>query len=101
MARRRGRSASYTRGGHNKKLSEPQNSALKDYLLMLYHAGTPATLEEVVLASNRLLWYSGSMETVSRRWAPRWLTQEAEFFKTIKSKPIASKRLALHIIEDV
>ena len=52
MVRRWGRPPSSTRGGHNKKLPVPQNQALKDYLLMLYHAGTSATLQEVVVASN-------------------------------------------------
>jgi hypothetical protein len=35
MACRRGRPASYTRGGTNKKLFEPENEALKKYILML------------------------------------------------------------------
>jgi hypothetical protein len=101
MARRRGRPPSNSRGGHNKKLSTPQDSALKDYLLLLYHAGTPANLEQVILAANRLLFYAGSTDTVSRRWAKRWLDRQSEFFKTIKSKPMAAKRLASHVVEDV
>ena len=101
MARRRGRPPSNSRGGHNKKLSTPQDSALKDYLLLLYHAGTSANLEQVVLAANRLLFYAGSTDTVSRRWAKRWLDRQSEFFKTIKSKPMAAKRLASHVVEDV
>ena len=35
MARQRGRPASHTRGGHNKKLLEPEDESLKDYILML------------------------------------------------------------------
>ena len=101
LARRRGRPPSNSRGGHNKKLSLPQDSALIDYLTLLYHAGTPANLEQVVLASNRLLFYSGSTDTVSRRWAKRWLDRHSDFFKTIKSKPIAAKRLAAHVVKDV
>jgi hypothetical protein len=45
MARRRGRPASNTRGGHNKKLENLQDHIVQDYLLMLYHAGTSANLE--------------------------------------------------------
>jgi hypothetical protein len=35
MARWRGRLASHMRGGTNKKLSEPKDKALKEYILML------------------------------------------------------------------
>jgi hypothetical protein len=35
MACRRGRPASHTRGGTNKKLSEPEDEALKEYILIL------------------------------------------------------------------
>jgi hypothetical protein len=35
IARRRGRPTSYTRGGHNKKLAEPEDEALKEYILIL------------------------------------------------------------------
>jgi hypothetical protein len=34
MARRHGRPASHNRGGHNKKLSAPQDDALREYILM-------------------------------------------------------------------
>ena len=45
MARRKGRPSSNMRGGQNKKLSEPQDHALKDYLLMLHWAGTSANMD--------------------------------------------------------
>ena len=67
MARRRGRPSSSTRGGHNQKLQDPQNYAVQDYLTMLHYAGTSANLEALVLAANRVLFYSGSTGTVSRR----------------------------------
>ena len=35
MARRHGRLPSHSRGGQNKKLSAPQDDALKEYILML------------------------------------------------------------------
>jgi hypothetical protein len=67
MARRRGRPASSSRGGHNQKLQEPQDQAVQDYLLMLYHASTSANLEVLILAANKVLFYSGSSDTVSQR----------------------------------
>jgi hypothetical protein len=100
-ARKSGRQPSNSRGGHNKKLSSPQDHALQDYLLVLYHAGTPADLDHLVLASNRLLYYQGLEETVSRRWAKRWITRKSTFWKTLRSKPISAERRKAHIKEDV
>jgi hypothetical protein len=100
-ARKLGQPPSHTRGGQNKKLSEPQDNALQDYLLLLYHAGTPANLEVLILSANRLLYYSGQSETVSWRWAKRWVTRNKEYWKTVKSKPIAVKRGAAHVKEDI
>jgi hypothetical protein len=70
MARRRGRPASNTRGGHNKKLSAPEDSALKDYIFMLYSAGTSANTNETQTAASRLLYYvSGDTKaSISCRW---------------------------------
>ena len=45
--RSKGILASNTRGGNNKKLLEPQNDALKDYLLMCHNLGKSAGIEEV------------------------------------------------------
>jgi len=47
MARRRGRPVSNSRGGHNKKLSVPQDESLRDYLLMLYTSGRSPNLEAI------------------------------------------------------
>jgi len=101
MARRRGRPASNTRGGHNKKLTTPQDSAVKEYLLFLHALGTSPNREVLILASNRVLYYCGSDATVSTRWAKSWLSRNIEWFKTLRSKPISSKRRDAHIIEDV
>ena len=101
MARRRGRPSSSTRGGHNQKLQNPQNHAVQDYLTMLHYAGTSANLEALVLAANRVLFYSGSTGTVSRKWAKRWMIRHTEFFKTLKTKPMHVKRLAAHVVEDI
>jgi len=65
--RRKGRPPSSSRGGHLKKLVEPQDGALKSYLLMLYGCGSPANIDNLILAANRVLFYSRSNETVSQR----------------------------------
>jgi hypothetical protein len=68
---------------------------------MMYYSGKPVNLEHLKLAANRLLYYAGSQETVSNRWAKSWMARESEFFKTLCSKPLSTKRLAAHIVEDV
>jgi hypothetical protein len=68
---------------------------------MLHYAGTSANLEALVLAANRVLFYSGSTSTVLRRWAKRWMIRHTEFLKTLKTKPMHVKRLAAHVVEDV
>ncbi|OCK89347.1 uncharacterized protein K441DRAFT_487004, partial [Cenococcum geophilum 1.58] len=77
MARRRGRPASNTRGGHNKKLAAPQDYALKDYIFMLYGAGTAANLEVIQTATRRLLYYASGDRTslVSQRWIKAWMAR--------------------------
>jgi hypothetical protein len=68
---------------------------------MLHYAGTSANLEALVLAANRVLFYSGSTSTVLQRWAKRWMIRHAEFLKTLKTKPMHVKRLAAYVVEDV
>jgi hypothetical protein len=53
MARRRGRPLSNTRGGHNKKLSAPQDASLKDYCLMLYASRRSPNLDTIQTSANR------------------------------------------------
>jgi hypothetical protein len=99
--RRQGRKSTLTRGGHNKKLSEPQDSAIKAYLLLLFGLGTAANLDNIVIACNRVLYYSGSTESVSRRWAKRWIVRNNDYWKTLRSKPISSKRRDAHKVDDI
>ena len=101
MAWRRGRPSSSTRGGHNQKLQEPQNYAVQDYLTMLHYASTSANLEALVLAANRVLFYSSSTGTVSQKWAKQWMIRYVKFFKTLKTKLMHVKRLVAHVVEDV
>jgi hypothetical protein len=42
LNRRKGIPRSTSRGGHNKKLREPQNTTIKSYLEILYHCGKAA-----------------------------------------------------------
>ena len=103
LRRRAGVPASNSRGGHNKKLNSVQDTALRDYICMLYHCGTPANTEAVLLAANRLLYYSTGdpKKTVSVRWTKAWIKRNSDYIDTLKSKPLSAKRLASHIVEDI
>lgn len=101
MARRRGQTRSNKRGGHNKKLNIPQQQALLDYIDLMFTAGTPINMQEVTRCANHILYWNGCPEKVSKRWAKRWFTRNADIIKTLKSKTIASKRLESHIVDDI
>ena len=68
---------------------------------MLHHASTSANLEALMVAANKVLFYSGETRDVSRRQAKRWMSQNADFFKKLKTKPMHAKRLAAHIVNDI
>jgi hypothetical protein len=51
IAHQRGRPASNTREGHNKKLNIPQNQALRDYPIILTGAGTEANVNSTSVAT--------------------------------------------------
>ncbi|KAI0991782.1 hypothetical protein K3495_g16405 [Podosphaera aphanis] len=95
--RSRGIKLSSSRGGHNKKLSEPDDQALQDYLLLLHYAGTPANLLELEKAANRLLFSKGKGEIVSARWSARRMKYHAGFWKQLRAKPMAAKRKEAHL----
>jgi hypothetical protein len=103
MARQRGRPASNTRGGHNKKLSAPQDEFLRDYIFMLQASGRAADWDVIQSAATRLLYYeTGDSEiSVSSRWTKGWITRNSEFLKPLCEKPLSAKRLGAHIVEDV
>lgn len=103
LARRKGRPHSGTRGGTNKKLSIVQDTALKEYILMLHACGTSPNLDNVRLAANRLLFYeTGDPEkAVSQRWTKAWLRRNSEYLKTLTTKPISTQRLGSHIVEEI
>jgi hypothetical protein len=56
---------------------------------MLYALGTSVNLEVLINVLNRLLYFLGSVETVLRRWAKKWIARNTDFFKTVRLKPIA------------
>ena len=89
--------------GYNKKLNSVQDSALQDYIFMLYSCRTPANTKEVVLAANRLLYYSTSNpeETVSIHWTKAWIKHQHNYLEALKSKPLSVKHLALYIVKDI
>lgn len=96
FARRRGRPASHTRGGHNKKLTTPQDDALKEYILMLQYSGHGANLHEIRAAAERPLYFSNfttgdSNSSVSVRWTKKWMTRQSDFLKAIREKPLSVK----------
>ena len=103
LRRRAGMPPSNSRGGHNKKLNSVQDSALRDYIFMLYSRGTTANTEEVLLAANWLLYYSTGNpdKSVSIRWTKAWIKRQYNYIEALKLKPLSVKRLVLHIVEDI
>jgi hypothetical protein len=99
--RRKDTPPSNTRGGHNKNLAEAREEALKEYLEMLHRNGSPADPSHLILAGNRILYYSASPDTCSKRWAKRWIQRHKGFWKTLKSKPISTERRKAHVQEDI
>jgi DDE superfamily endonuclease len=97
--RLRGIPRSSSRGGHNKKLEEPETKALREYLLMCHTMGRGANIDNTIAAANSILRYQGAEATASKRWAKAWLSREHEFLKTLRSKPLEAKRRASHIKE--
>jgi hypothetical protein len=73
------------RGGHNKKLNEPETKALKGYLLMCHKMGRGAGIESTIAAANTILRYQGSHATAYRRSAKDWLTRNRKWIKTFKT----------------
>jgi hypothetical protein len=103
LRRRQGMPPSNSRGGHNKKLSDVQDIALKEYIFMLHGCGTSATIETIKVAANRLLFYSTGDPSiiVSKRWVRAWIQRHSDFLKPLKTKPISAKRLDSHVVEDI
>ena len=68
MARRRGRPASHTRGGKNKKLLALQDASLRDYCFMLHVSRRNPNLEVIQTAASRLVYYkTGDIDSIVLR----------------------------------
>lgn len=70
---------------------------------MLYSCRTLATLGTVHAAANRLLYYlTGDPDKkVLYRWTKAQTKRNAQYFYTITLKPIAVKRLASYIVDEI
>jgi hypothetical protein len=67
LRRLKGIPPSSSRGGHNKKLAEPENYALREHLLMCYSMGKSAAVDNVIASANSILRCLGLDATVSQR----------------------------------
>jgi hypothetical protein len=56
-----------------------------------------ANIDNTITAANSILRYQGSEATATKRWAKAWLSREADFFKTLRSKALKAKRRASHL----
>ena len=57
LRRIKGVPRSSSRGGHNKKLDEPESKALKEYLLMCHSMGQEAGIDNAIAVANSILCY--------------------------------------------
>ena len=85
LNRRKGIPKSSSRGGQNKKLSEPADESLKEYLSMLFYMGRPANKKILVRAANSILRAQGVNSTCSRRWATNWIKRNHTYFRTLRA----------------
>jgi hypothetical protein len=99
--RHHGYPPSSSRGGHNKKMTVPQDAALIDHIYMCWALGKSATLDIVIASANSILRCSGAQETVSRRWAKSWLSRHSDELKALRSKPLSIERRGSHIREEI
>ena len=65
--RMKGVPRSSSRGGHNKKLDEPETIALREYLLMYYRIRRLASIDNTITIANSILCYQG-LEAIASRW---------------------------------
>jgi hypothetical protein len=98
---------SNTRGGHNKKLGEVEDDALKSHIEMCKATGRAANEEHILASANSILRCNGARDeegllvTVSKRWVKRWIKRNQEWLIKIKEKPLSAKRHESHKKEDI
>jgi hypothetical protein len=98
--RLKGHSPGNARGGHNARLSPPEDAGLKKYLAFLTRIGMPPSKRDVVTAANYILEHQGK-DRVSKDWARRWLHCNKSLYKSLRSKTLASERKQAHQVEDI
>ena len=89
-------------GGHNKRLNQNQDEGLKRYISYLIRIGQPPTKRTITGAANNILRQTEGLDaSVGSSWATRWLTRNKEWFKTIRSKTLATQRKAVYNKDDI
>jgi hypothetical protein len=71
---------------------------------MLYHSGHSVNVEAIQIAASRLVFFYGTGNidsSISRRWTKAWIGRNTEFLKPLKEKPMSTKPLSTHIVEDI
>lgn len=94
-----GRVAPDNLGGHNKALSEEQETALGLYVNRCEELGRPCKHKHIELAANSLLRASGSKKTVSRAWTSRFIKRTGIFRQRTKS--LSAQRKAAQSRSDI
>ena len=90
-----------SKGGHNTRLTDIQDKALKRYINYLIRNGQPPVKRGLRDAANRILEAAGDTgKHVSANWATRWLSRNIEWLKTIRAKTLAAERKVVHDKED-
>lgn len=94
-SRWKGRKSKTERGGHNKALSEAQESAICQYLENLNGGGPKARYKQLEQAANALLRKGhtggGKPPTVGGHWAARFLQRHPQYVAQ-KQKPLFEER---------
>jgi len=94
--------ATTTRGGQNKILSEVQNESIRQYIRRSYEAGYGATKAMVFEAIAELKRAETPPKPApSKAWFSTWIRNQAEYFHTIRTRPIDRVRVSAHNIDDV
>ena len=95
----KGRKSKIECGGHNKALSEAQESALCQYLDNLDGGGPKVRYKQLEQAANSLLkkWYtrSGKPPIVGAHWTARFLQRHPQYVVR-KQKPLATEKKNAH-----
>jgi len=96
--RLRGIPSAISKGGHNKRLIEPQESALCTLIKRYNDLGLPMRIPMITAVANSILRRASDPSTpppiIKPKWAHRFLERHPEFMKK-KRKPIEINRYAV------